>query len=153
MTSGGARNRSGPPADPNSFRSAAKGVVLTGLPSEGYKGDVPEFPVPDVEGRVLSVWADLWRTPQAAAWALQSWRWTQVADLARLMVLSEDSRTPMGVWTNIRQARADLGLTPAGLLENGWKIATDELSEKRAATPSRSGPSAKERLAALANGA
>lgn len=131
MTSGGARNRSGPAADPKSFRSEAKGLVFSRLPVGGFEGEVPEFPVPDAAGRILSVWASLWRTPQAAAWAVQPWRWSHVADLARLMVLVEDPDTPVGAYTHLRQARADLGLTPAGLIENGWAIAEDEVAERR----------------------
>ncbi|WP_200802653.1 hypothetical protein [Agromyces cerinus] len=48
-----------------------------------------------------------------------------------MMVLSEDPKAQVGIWTHIRQARADLGLTPAGLKENGWAIAVDEVSERR----------------------
>jgi hypothetical protein len=70
------------------------------------------------------------------------------------MVLAEDESTPMAVWTNLRQARADLGLTPAGLIENGWKIAEDEVAARREKKPvARSSASAKDRLAAIANGA
>jgi hypothetical protein len=50
-----------------------------------------------------------------------------------MMVLSEDPKAQVGIWTHIRQARADLGLTPAGLKENGWAIAVDEVSERREA--------------------
>lgn len=148
MTSGGARNRSGPAADPKSFRSEAKGLVFSRLPVGGFEGDAPEFPVPDVDGRTLSVWAALWRTPQAAAWFVQSWRWVHVADLARLMVMSEDPKAPIGVWGHIRQARADLGLTPAGLVENGWVVAEDEVAGQRdEVSPSRQ--SSRDRLKAL----
>ena len=148
MTSGGPRNRSGPAPDPGSFRSDAKGLVLSALPSEGYSGDVPDFPSSG-EGRILSIWAELWRTPQAAAWVLQSWRWHHVADLARLMALAEDPETPVGVYTHLRQARADLGLTPAGLIENGWKIAEDELATRRDEVSKSSPRSSRERLKAL----
>lgn len=148
MVSGGARNRSGPAADPTSFRSEAKGLVLSRLPAAGFDGDVPDFPVPDVDGRTLSVWTALWRTPQAAAWSTQTWRWVHVADLARLMVMSEDPKAPIGVWGHIRQARADLGLTPAGLIENGWAIAEDEVAELRdGVSPARR--SSRDRLKAL----
>lgn len=153
MTSGGSRNRSGPAADPNSFRSEAKGLVLTALPSEGFQGEVPEFPghvEADAFARTMAVWESLWRTPQAAAWAVQSWRWAHVADLARLMVLAEDPKTPVGVFTHLRQARADLGLTPAGLVENGWKIAADEVAERREeANAPAARRSARDRLRAL----
>lgn len=152
MGSGGARNRSGPALDPGSARSDYRGVSLTALPSEGFRGEVPEFPLPLAEERELQVWADLWSTPQACAWFLQPWRWGQVADLVRMQVRAEDVDVQVGVYSSLRQLRADLGLTPAGLKENGWAIASDELSVKRSEVPVASGPSAKSRLAALSSG-
>lgn len=131
MPRGGARNRSGPGADPLSGRSERRGVSFTALPSAGFDGVVPEFPLPYALGRELEVWAELWGTPQAAAWSVQSWRWGQVADLVRLQVRAEDHEAPVGVYAQVRAARADLGLTPAGLKENGWAIAVDEVAERR----------------------
>jgi hypothetical protein len=132
MASGGARNRSGPQADPNSGRSDRRGYKLDALPSEGYKGAVPDFPLPDSIDRELEIWAELWATPQACAWSVQSWRWLNVADLVRLQVRAEARDAPVNIATVVRQLRADLGLTPAGLKENGWAIAADELAAKRA---------------------
>src|SRR5881394_2153324 len=96
MPKGGARNRSGPRADPTSGRSDRRGYSLTALPAQGYDGPVPEFPLPrrsvyywsvedkqrvrcfDVEAtahvreRELELWEWAWRTPQACAWSLLS---------------------------------------------------------------------------------
>ena len=131
MARGGARNRSGPAADPTSGRSDRRGYKLTALPSEGYTGEVPDFPLPDSTDREVDVWDGLWATPQACAWSMQSWRWGQVADMVRLQVRAEDVEAPVGVYSALRQSRADLGLTPAGLKENGWAIAADEVGQKR----------------------
>lgn len=155
MPRGGARNRSGPAADPNSGRSERRGFKLTALPSEGYRGDVPEFPLPDVSDRELTVWESLWRTPQACAWSMQSWRWLNVADLVRLQVRGEAHDAPVNIATVVRQLRADLGLTPAGLKENGWAIASDEVAAKRdemarAGAPVRK--SSRERLSVVSGG-
>ena len=130
MARGGARNRSGPAPDPNSGRSERRGFKLTALPSEGFRGDVPDFPLPDVTDRELEVWESLWRTPQACAWSMQSWRWLNVADLVRLQVRGEAHDAPVNIATVVRQLRADLGLTPAGLKENGWAIAADEVAAR-----------------------
>lgn len=148
---GGARNRSGPAPDPSSFRSEARGLALKPLPAEGWRGDVPAHPDPRVEGRELDLWLSLWRTPQAAAWVKQPWRWSHVADLARLMALVEDPETPVGAYTHLRQARADLGLTPAGLIENGWSIVADELEDRREGREEAkpSAVSARDRMKAL----
>jgi hypothetical protein len=132
MARGGARNRYGPGVDPLSGRSDARGVKFSALPSEGFDGEVPAFSLPAASGRELEVWADLWETPQAAAWSLQPWRWDQIADLVRMQVRSEAVDAPVGIYAQVRAARADLGLTPAGLKENGWAIAADEVAEKRA---------------------
>lgn len=135
MARGGARNRSGPGADPLSGRSERRGLSFTALPSGGFDGEIPDFPLPDALAREVEVWAELWRTPQAAAWNVQRWRWGQVADLVRLQVRAEDHEAPVGVYAQVRAARADLGLTPAGLKENGWAIAADEVAERRESSP------------------
>jgi len=131
MARGGARNRSGPAADPTSGRSDRRGFKLTALPSEGYTGEVPDFPLPDVSDREVDVWGILWATPQACAWSMESWRWLNIADLVRLQVRGEAHDAPVNIATVTRQLRADLGLTPAGLKENGWAIAVDEVAAKR----------------------
>ena len=130
MPSGGARNRSGPAANENSERSDRRGFKLTALPSEGFRGVVPDFPLPDMTDRESDVWESLWRTPQACAWSMQSWRWLNVADLVRLQVRGEARDAPVNIATVVRQLRADLGLTPAGLKENGWAIAVDEVAAR-----------------------
>lgn len=127
MARGGARNRSGPPVDPKSGRSARRGLSFKALPNEGYQGEVPEFPVPGAGGRELEVWESLWRRPQAAAWAVQPWRWDAIAELAMLQVRAEARDCPVAVYDKLRQWRADLGLTPAGMLENGWQIADPDI--------------------------
>ena len=144
MSRGGQRNRSGPAPDPNSGRSERRGFKLTALPSEGFRGDVPDFPLPDVTDREADVWDALWRTPQACAWSMQSWRWLNGADLVRLQVRGEAHDAPVNIATVVRQLRADLGLTPAGLKENGWAIAVDEVAaradEKRDDAPAKEAP-------------
>lgn len=153
MTRGGARNRSGPAPDPNSGRSERRGFKLTALPSEGYDGEVPDFPLPYPVPRELDVWASLWTTPQACAWSLESWRWMNIADLVRLQVRGEAHDAPVNIATVVRQLRADLGLTPAGLKENGWAIAVDEVASKREETteaPTR--PSSRSKLKVVSSG-
>lgn len=123
MARGGARNRSGPQPDENSGRSDRRDFKLTALPAEGYDGEVPEFPLPDASKRELEVWGQAWRTPQACAWALEVWRQRTVAMWVRWSVRmeAEDASAALG---NVVVRFADqIGLTPAGLKENGWKIA------------------------------
>ena len=182
MAKGGARNRSGPQPDPESERSQARGFKLTALPSGGFDGVVPEFPLPRIvrlvevfedggrrkvadEGmtdlfreRELAVWAEAWATPQACAWSMESWRWPTVAEFCRLKTIVElEPDANASLVAQLHRFRDQIGLTPAGLKENGWAIAQDELavrrdeSEKPAAS-SRSG-SARDRMRVVGGGA
>lgn len=156
MSQGGARNRSGPPSDPNSARSDRRGVSLTALPSEGFKGIAPEFPLPvrvvvDVrwedgskvtEGdrdstealrdRELELWEWAWSTPQACAWAMPSegWRIHSVAMWVRTAVICEGTDGTAADKNSLHRFADQIGLTPAGLKENGWSIKTDDLAQK-----------------------
>ena len=132
MTSGGPRNRSGRPKDPNSRRSS--GLSLTALPAEGYTGPIPEWPLPEQSEREAEVWAQTWRTPQAAAWATasESWRTRTVALWVRLTVRCESPEAPASLLAQLHRFADQIGMTTAGLSEMGWKIATDEVAEKRA---------------------
>jgi hypothetical protein len=97
MAQGGARNRSGPPPDETSARSDARGYTLTALPSEGYDGEIPEWPLAaQPNAAELSAWEWAWRTPQACAWSTksESWRRPFVAQWARLHVRCSEPDAP-----------------------------------------------------------
>lgn len=147
---GGARNRSGPQPDENSAKSDRVGYVLTALPSEGYKGKLPTFPLPRPSKRELEVWALAWSLPQACAWSLQSWRWMAVATWVRYSVRMEEPDASAALANVVIRYADQIGMTPAGLRENGWKIAADEVtvkSTRRTAKPRAS--SARSRLQAV----
>lgn len=166
MPKGGARNRSGPSADPNSGRSDRRDFKLTALPSEGYAQPAPEFPLQPIvlfteyfvgtgrdrakvkdrddgetesfRGREADVWAEAWRTPQACAWSLESWRWPIVAEYCRLKAAVEfDPTASAALVAQLHRYRDQIGLTPAGLKENGWAIASNEVAAKRDEKPSK----------------
>jgi hypothetical protein len=133
-------------------------VKLTALSAEGYRGKVPAWPLPkrivwdswfedgkkvrerDVDGtdavaeRELELWTWAWRTPQAAAWALPSeaWRLHTVAMWVRTYVLCESSEATAADKGSLHRFADQIGMTPAGLKENGWAIAQDELGAKAA---------------------
>lgn len=134
MARGGARNRSGPPADPSSGRSDRRGVKLTALPAEGWDGAVPEFSLLDPTTRELDLWEWAWRTPQACAWQLpsESWRVRTVALWVRLSARCEMEDAAASLLAQLHRFADQIGMTPAGLRENGWAIAKDEVGEKRA---------------------
>lgn len=129
MASGGARNRSGPQPIEGSRDSDRKGFSLTALPPTGFDGAAPEFPLPLASDRELAMWAQVWTTPQACAWSSESWRWHVVAMYVRTFVLAEDTEAPnASLLGQIHRFGDQIGLTPAGLKENGWKIAEPALA-------------------------
>ena len=152
MARGGARNRSGPQPDPLSGRSDRRGLSRTSLPAHGYDGPVPEWPLPrrrvwvmvgplrqpDDDGtdavadREAALWSWAWRTPQAWAWAQpsESWRLHTIAMWVRTYVLCESSEATAADKGSLHRFADQIGLTPAGLRENGWAIAKDELAAK-----------------------
>lgn len=135
MASGGSRNRSGPQPQENSGRSDAKGFSLTALPSEGYRGVAPDFPLIDESDRELTVWAEVWRSPQACAWSQPSERWRirTVAMWVRLSVRCEAVDAGAAHLAQLHRFADQIGMTTAGLAEMGWKVAVDQVAEKRAA--------------------
>lgn len=150
MPSGGARNRSGPAPDPNSLKSARLGLTFTSLPAQGYDGEVPDFPLPNETPREIELWAWAWRTPQAAAWAMEPWRWQVVGMWVRTMVVCESLEATAADKNGLHRFADQIGMTPAGLKENGWRIAADQLAEKRAEkAPAPAAPTARDRMRAL----
>lgn len=143
MARGGARNRSGPRFDPSSARSERRGVNLAALPSGGFTGRVPEFPLPENDlftgnfrDRELEIWAEAWRAPQAVAWFQESWRWPVVAEYCRLKMQVElDPKASAALVAQLHRYRDQLGLTPAGLKENGWAIAVVEGEQEASEAP------------------
>ena len=134
MAHGGARNRSGPAPQEGSGRSDRRGYSLTALPAEGYAGEVPDFPLPDVTDRELEVWEQAWRTPQACAWSMpsESWRVRTVAMWVRTSVRCEDRDAPASILAQVHRLADQIGMTTAGLAEMGWKVAVDEVAAKAA---------------------
>lgn len=156
MPSGGARNRSGPPADPTSGRSDRRNYTLTSLPAS-YAGPIPEFPLADPSDREIALWNQKWSGPHGAAWALESesWRTWDVALWVRTAVRCEDPEAPAALIGNLHRLGDRVGLSTAGLTEMGWKVAVDELAKKAATTPAAAKPkSSRSRLKSVpANGA
>lgn len=153
----GGHARSGPPPEPGSGRSDARGIKFTALPANGYGGEVPEFPLPDrtvyrwefedkrkfqvldadatqaVTERERELWEWMWRTPQACAWAQPSERWRlhTIAMYVRTFVICEGNDATAADKGSLHRFADDIGMTPAGLRANGWQVAADETAEKR----------------------
>lgn len=150
MTSGGARNRSGPGKQEGSGRSDRVGFSLTALPAEGFDGPAPDFPLPDASDRELEVWADVWSSPQACAWSMpsESWRISTVALWVRVKVRCEAPDAGAALYAQLHRFADQIGMTTAGLAEMGWKVAVDTVAEKRAekAEPDERPKSSRDRM-------
>jgi hypothetical protein len=166
MPKGGARVNSGPAPDPNALRRdrASDKDGWTLLPAGGRTTPAPAWPLrtnvaqldadaadsrrevkADVDDREAQVWADAWRSPQAVAWERLGWL-HDVALYVRFVVVAE--RGDLKAAGEVRQWSDRLGLNPAAMLRNRWKIAPDELGARRDATQVRPAgrPSARDRL-------
>lgn len=152
MPKGGARVNSGPAPDPNALRRdrTSDAAGWTTLPAGGFDGEIPEWPLTDATGREAVLWERAWRSPQAAAWARMGWS-HDVAMYVRHLGLAEAG--DMKAAGEARQWSDRLGLNPAAMLRNRWRVAPDEVAQARAsrgpAAPARA--SARDRLKA-ANG-
>ena len=174
MASGGARNRSGPQPDPTSGRSDARGLAYDKLPSEGRQGEPPlDWPLGSASvyierfenGRPVkeldpeataarndaerSLWAEVWTYPQAVAWERDRWRWNVVALWVRTFLICAGPEAKAADKASLHRFGDQLGLTPAGLRENGWAIARDEVAPKREARTSAPKQAPKRRLRAV----
>jgi hypothetical protein len=146
---GGARVNSGPPPDPDALRRERRddkqGWRL--LPLDGRSGDLPAWPLgaagEGVEidhGAELRTWETLWSTPQAVVW--EELGWTQeVALYCRYMAMA--GAGDMKAAGEARQWSDRLGLNPAAMMRNRWKVDVPQ-----AAGPSSSGAKPTQRKSA-----
>ena len=68
------------------------------------------------------MWRWAWTTPQAAAWIDEPWRWHTIAMWVRVAALCESSAARSQDRASLHRFADQIGLTPAGLRENGWHI-------------------------------
>ncbi len=167
MPRGGARVNSGPPPDPNALRRDRKQDKdgWTTLPAR-TDAPAPDWPLADLEmyldddegsnaaerhERELAVWAGLWATPQATAWRRMGWS-TEVALYVRLVVCAERTAHTKTL-AEARMWSDRLGLNPAAMLRNRWRVADDEVAAARSARPAPAATSMRDRLRTVNGGA
>jgi hypothetical protein len=107
------------------------------LPSGGFAGEVPSFPLHDALEVETELWAELWTKPQAAAWSSLGLKF-QVAAYVRAFVESVEAGASAGLKTAVLRMEAELGLSIPGLRSNGWRI-----SDGTAAAPATTAPAAR----------
>lgn len=128
----GARTVSGPPPDPNSRRQQSKAQASgwIDLPANGRSAPPPAWPFAAQAEGESEVWESLWASPQAVAWESLAVSTRDVATYVRFSVLGETSKDAAN---EARQWSDRLGLNPAAMLRNRWRIKADELEEQRTA--------------------
>ena len=141
MPKGGARLQSGPPPNPQSRKqsSTSHSGAWTFLPSDGRQGDPPSWPLPGQSDREVELWQTLWSKPQAVMWEKMHQDF-EVALYVRRLAEVEQPNASVNLGTLVRQMSDALGLTVPAMLRNRWRIAEDEVSEKReerATTPAK----------------
>lgn len=153
MASGGARARSGPAPDPSALRRDRKDdASWVTLPAEGFTGAIPVWPLTGLDEVESELWEKLWRKPQAVMWSKMGLEF-QIAAYVRSFVESTERKAVSGLKTAVLRMEGELGLSLPGMHSLRWKFSEDELGAKRSdSVPVRVGPSARSRLAAVADG-
>lgn len=121
-----------PPKHPDDRqrRNAAPGI--TPLPSGGYKGDIPEFPLDRPSRREVQLWSLHWRLPQAEMWAKMHVTFV-VARYIRALSVIEHNESVNVATTNlhaeVRQLEDRLGLSPLSLVRLRWEIVDEQTGQ------------------------
>jgi hypothetical protein len=113
----------GPPPTRNPRRRNAR-PDWRRLPAGGRGGEPPEWPMGRPTKAVLGLWAQLWATPQAVAWADLGWLRT-VARYTKLVLASERPKAPGYLLAEVRQLEDRLGLNPMAMRRLMWEIVAD----------------------------
>ena len=142
---------SGPAPNPNSRRQTGNQAhTWLDLPADGFAGDVPDWPLSGSSDRELEVWSTIWRTPQAAAWSRNGWT-HDAALYVRYLVLGEagslDAAKEARMWSD------RLGLNPAAMLKNRWRVRADEVTQARETKAQETGAEKARRRLKVADGA
>ena len=121
----------GPAPKPDAQRRRRNATVaMTRLPSEGRKGEAPEWPMRTHAGYDENLWDELWSTPQAVAWERLGAGTIRVVARYVVLLAEADVGEPKAAM-EVRQIEDRLGLSPLAMLRLRWEIAPDEVAEQR----------------------
>jgi hypothetical protein len=104
-------------------RRGSANTARRGLPAGGYTGPIPQWPLdenPVTEAEVKR-WRELWRTPQAEAWAGCSFE-TGLAVMVQLEIRCQRPRASGQHFAELRHARSEFGLTLDSMAKLGLDI-------------------------------
>ncbi|WP_147107157.1 hypothetical protein [Nesterenkonia populi] len=97
------------------------------------------------KGSELALWEQVWTYPQAVAWEREPWRWNLVAMWVRTFLTASGPEAKAADKTALHRFGDQIGLTPAGLKENGWQIVRDEVAAQRSTPKKKAEPVKRER--------
>jgi hypothetical protein len=128
-----------------------RGALAKKLGQAQMRARVMELSLAQQTETELALWTQLWTTPQSNAWAeLGLGTAREVARYVRHAVKAE-----AGSAEDAREARQwsdRIGLNPTAMLRNRWKVAPDEMAERRGTKPAAAAvarASSRDRLKAM----
>ena len=118
------------PAPKKFVRRRNKRPDWVSLPSGGYEGEIPAWPLPTPPSEEeRDLWLSLWRTPQALMWADGGFA-RVVARYVIVTIISEDSSKPNGaILGEVRQLEDRLGLSPMAMRRLQWELSDDDATD------------------------
>lgn len=150
MPSGGARPRSGPVADINSYRQRRNEDGWVKLPHAVPRRRTPNWPLkPAPTDRERELWRRFWKMGQSIIW--ESGRQDMaLAIYVRLLasIENESFEVPASRLTQMRIMADDLGVTLTGMQKHKWTYATAEEMQEKAGQASAPAPQARPSTAA-----
>ncbi|MFJ2579980.1 hypothetical protein [Kitasatospora aureofaciens] len=126
------------------------------LPADGRVLRVPDWPLDGCTVREEELWGRLWSMPQSLMWERYGQQ-LEVALYVRRLAEAEQPESRVNLSTLVRQMADSLGLTTPGMRANRWRIAQDEIGERRqvrerAAGPTPSGSPTRARFKVVTSG-
>ena len=109
-----------------------KGRDFVPLPVGGWDGEPPAWPFEPDDVAELDMWARLWRKPQALMWDRLGLG-DQVALYVRRYLEAAQPEASAGLTTAVLRMETELGISVAGMRQNGWDIADPEPVETKPA--------------------
>lgn len=98
-----------------------KGREFVALPVDGWDGEPPSWPFEPLDQPELDMWARLWRKPQALMWDRLGLG-DQVALYVRSYLEAAQPEASAGIRTAVLRMETELGISVAGMRQNGWDI-------------------------------
>jgi hypothetical protein len=139
----------GPPPKPGAIRRNKSTIDWVFLPREGRQGEPPKLPNWRTwHPATLDAWRTWWSTPQATRWdqtGVSLHRWALLYDQ---LITSPDA--PVSAHTQITAIEDRHGFSQKAMVQLRWKLAPDEVADKRVEREAQSGaksPAAAKRAA------